>query len=46
VKVMPVDSRRMLEALEWVQGTGLSGEQAEMAAFEANKNDALRVSGN
>jgi glutamate synthase (NADPH/NADH) large chain len=46
VKVMPVDYRRMLEALEWVQGTGLSGEQAEMAAFEANKNDALRVSGN
>jgi glutamate synthase (ferredoxin) len=46
VKVMPNDYRRMLETLAWVEQTGLTGEKAEMAAFEANKADARRVSGN
>jgi glutamate synthase (ferredoxin) len=46
VKVMPKDYKRMLEALAWVEQTGLSGIQAQMAAFEANKGDASRVSGN
>jgi glutamate synthase (ferredoxin) len=46
VKVMPKDYKRMLEALTWIEQAGLSGERAEMAAFEANKSDASRVSGN
>jgi glutamate synthase (ferredoxin) len=46
VKVMPNDYKRMLDTLAWVEQTGLTGEQAEMAAFEANKEDARRVSGN
>ncbi len=46
VKVMPKDYRRMLEALQRAEGLGLVGEEAIMAAFEANKNDAARVSGN
>ena len=46
VKVMPNDYRRMLETLAWVEQAGLTGEQAEMAAFEANKDDVRRVSGN
>ena len=46
VKVMPKDYRRMLEALQLAEGEGLVGEEAIMAAFEANKNDAARVSGN
>ena len=46
VKVMPKDYQRMLEALTWVRQAGLSGERAEMAAFEANKSDISRVSGN
>jgi glutamate synthase (ferredoxin) len=46
VKVMPKDYRRMLEALRQAESKGLAGEEAVMAAFEANKNDAARVSGN
>jgi glutamate synthase (ferredoxin) len=46
VKVMPNDYKRMLDTLAWVEQTGLTGEKAEMAAFEANKEDARRVSGN
>jgi glutamate synthase (ferredoxin) len=46
VKVMPKDYRRMLEALQQAERKGLVGEEAVMAAFEANKNDAARVSGN
>jgi glutamate synthase domain-containing protein 2/glutamate synthase domain-containing protein 1/glutamate synthase domain-containing protein 3 len=46
VKVMPKDYRRMLEALRHAESEGLIGEEAVMAAFEANKNDAARVSGN
>ncbi len=46
VKVMPKDYRRMLEALQKAESQGLVGEEAVMAAFEANKNDAARVSGN
>jgi glutamate synthase (ferredoxin) len=36
----------MLEALKKVQQAGLSGDEALMAAFEENKNDLARVSGN
>jgi glutamate synthase (ferredoxin) len=46
VKVMPQDYRRMLEALRQAESKGLVGDEAVMAAFEANKNDAARVSGN
>jgi glutamate synthase (ferredoxin) len=43
---MPRDYRRVLEELEKAEAIGLAGEEALMAAFEANKNDASRVSGN
>ncbi|MBI2364475.1 MAG: glutamate synthase large subunit [Deltaproteobacteria bacterium] len=46
VKVMPRDYRRVLEALQEAEAKGLVGDDALMAAFEANKNDAARVSGN
>ena len=46
VKVMPTDYKRVLESLEEVERTGLTGEQAVMAAFELNKNSVARVSGN
>jgi len=46
VKVMPKDYRRVVEALQVAETKGLVGDEALMAAFEANKNDASRVSGN
>ena len=46
VKVMPKDYQRMLDAIAAAERGGLAGEDAVMAAFEANKNDAARVSGN
>ena len=46
VKVTPKDHRRMVEAIRRAEEEGLTGEAAVMAAFEANKNDAARVSGN
>ncbi len=46
VKVMPKDYKRMLEAFQLVEAAGLSGEEAIMAAFEQNKKDLARVSGN
>ena len=46
VKVFPRDFKRMLEAFAQVEAEGLSGEEAVMTAFELNKNDQARVSGN
>jgi glutamate synthase (ferredoxin) len=46
VKVMPKDYQRVVEALQAAEARGLVGDDALMAAFEANKNDASRVSGN
>ncbi len=46
VKVMPQDYKRMLEAFAEMEAAGLSGDEAVMAAFELNKNDQARVSGN
>jgi glutamate synthase (ferredoxin) len=46
VKVMPKDYKRVLESLERVKSSGLSGEEAVMAAFEANARDVSRVGGN
>ena len=43
---MPKDYRRVVEALQEAEAKGLIGDEALMAAFEANKNDASRVSGN
>jgi glutamate synthase (ferredoxin) len=46
VKVMPKDYKRMLEAIKRAEAAGLSGDEAIMVAFEDNKNDIARVSGN
>ncbi|MEZ0535780.1 glutamate synthase large subunit [Caldicellulosiruptoraceae bacterium PP1] len=45
-KVMPRDYKRMLQAIKKVQEQGLSGEEALMAAFEANNKDLARIGGN
>jgi len=45
-KVMPNDYKRMLQNIKRVEESGLSGDEAMMAAFEANKSDLARVSGN
>ncbi|MGE5549686.1 MAG: glutamate synthase large subunit [Bacteroidota bacterium] len=46
VKVMPKDYKRALKALTLMRQAGLSGDEATMAAFEENKGDMSRVSGN
>jgi glutamate synthase (ferredoxin) len=46
VKVMPKDYQRMLQAIREVEASGLSGDEAVMAAFDMNKKDLARVSGN
>ena len=46
VRVMPNDYRRVLEAQARMRKTGLSAEEAEMAAFEQNVRDEARVGGN
>jgi glutamate synthase domain-containing protein 3 len=46
VKVLPRDYQRMLASLEEARGAGLAGEEAVMAAFEANARDVARVGGN
>ena len=45
VKVMPKDYKRMLLAIKRVKDSGLSGEEAIMAAFEENAKDVARVGG-
>ena len=45
VRVMPRDYKRVLQALGRAQVAGLDGDAAVMWAFEANKADAARVSG-
>lgn len=46
VKVIPKDFKRMLAAIKRVQSSGLTGEEALMAAFEENNKDLARVGGN
>jgi glutamate synthase domain-containing protein 2/glutamate synthase domain-containing protein 1/glutamate synthase domain-containing protein 3 len=46
VKVIPVDYKRMFEAIEKVRRSGLSQQEAIMVAFETNMKDVSRVSGN
>jgi glutamate synthase (ferredoxin) len=45
-RVIPNDYERMLKFFKEVESSGLSGDEALMAAFELNKNDVQRVSGN
>jgi glutamate synthase (ferredoxin) len=45
VKVMPKDYKRMLQCMQAREQTGLSGEEAVMAAFEENAKDVARVGG-
>ena len=45
VKVMPMDYKRVLQALERAKANGLSGDEAILAAFEENSHDAARVGG-
>ena len=46
VCVVPKDYERMLKLFKEVESSGLSGEEVLMAAFELNKDDVSRVSGN
>jgi glutamate synthase (ferredoxin) len=45
VKIVPKDYKRVLESLKRIEQSGLSGEQAIMAAFEANVRDVARIGG-
>jgi glutamate synthase domain-containing protein 3 len=46
VKVLPKDYGRVMRALAEARAQGLTGEEATMAAFEANRRDLARVGGN
>ncbi len=46
VRVIPVDYKRVLAALERARAAGLSGNEAIAAAFAENVQDERRVSGN
>jgi glutamate synthase (ferredoxin) len=46
IKVMPRDYERMLNKFAEMEALGLTGDEAVMAAFEANANDLARVTGN
>jgi glutamate synthase (ferredoxin) len=45
VRVMPNDYRRVLEAQKKMRESGLTQEEAEMAAFELNAKDTARLGG-
>jgi glutamate synthase (NADPH) large chain len=45
VRIIPHDYRRVLEAQNKMLASGLSKEEAEMAAFEMNSKDAARIHG-
>lgn len=45
VKVMPRDYKRVLQALKAAMASGLSGDEALTAAFEANARDVARIGG-
>jgi glutamate synthase (ferredoxin) len=45
VKVMPKDYKRVLQSIRRAKEAGLDGEQAIMAAFEANATNVARVGG-
>jgi glutamate synthase (NADPH/NADH) large chain len=45
VRVIPHDYRRVLDAQKKMLASGMSREEAEMAAFEINAKDAARIHG-
>jgi glutamate synthase (ferredoxin) len=45
VKVMPRDYKRVLQAIQAAIDSGLSGDEALTAAFEANAKDVARIGG-
>lgn len=45
VRVIPKDFKRMTEQIERIQATGLTGEAALLAAFEANMRELARAGG-
>ncbi len=45
-RVIPVDYKRMMMEIDKAMESGLSGEDALMAAFESNNKDISRVGGN
>lgn len=45
VKILPTDYARMLNAIKEAEDSGLTGEEAQMAAFQKNNQDISRVSG-
>ena len=45
VKVMPKDYKRVLQAIADAIASGLSGDDALNAAFEANVRDVARIGG-
>jgi glutamate synthase (ferredoxin) len=45
VKVMPRDYKRVLEAIKKAVDSGLTGDEALSAAFEANAKDVARIGG-
>jgi glutamate synthase (NADPH/NADH) large chain len=45
VRVMPNDYRRVLESQKQMRESGLSQDEAEMAAFELNSHDTARFGG-
>jgi glutamate synthase (ferredoxin) len=46
VKVIPKDYKRMLEQIRKVEDAGLQGQEALLAAFEANMKELARIGGN
>ena len=44
-KVMPKDYKRMLQEIKKAESSGLTGDEALIAAFEANSKDAARGGG-
>jgi glutamate synthase (NADPH) large chain len=45
VRVMPNDYKRVLDSQKKMRDSGLSQEDAEMAAFELNSHDLARLGG-
>jgi glutamate synthase (ferredoxin) len=46
IKVLPKDYKRVLMAMDRVIASGLSGDEAVMAAFQENARDLARAGGN
>jgi glutamate synthase (NADPH/NADH) large chain len=46
VRVIPKDYKKMTQQIEKVHASGLSGEEALLAAFEANMRELARTGGN